>query len=79
MTSASSASVAPSSVPGGQRSVVATAGEGWPPRRPYLEGNAPSLPPQGRDDLRVVRISRPIKPCTRCARLVNPFAPPSGL
>ena len=33
----------------------------------------PSLPPQGRDDLRVVRISRPIKPCTRSARLVNPL------
>ena len=47
-------------------------------RRPHLEGNAPSLPPHGRDDLRVVRITRPIKPRTRCARLVNPFAPPSG-
>jgi len=31
-------------------------------RRPHLEGNAPSLPPQGRDDLRVVRISRPNPP-----------------
>ena len=39
-----------------------------------MEGNAPSLPPhQGRDDLRVVRISLRIKPCTRSARLVNPL------
>ena len=30
------------------------------------------MPPHGRDDLRVVRISRPIKPCTRSARLVKP-------
>ena len=43
---------------------------------PHLEGNAPSLPPQGRDDLRVVRISRPIKPCTRISR---PIKPPHSL
>jgi hypothetical protein len=105
--------------PGGQRSVVATASGGMtsassasvaPPLPPHLEGNAPSLPPQGRDDLHVVRTWRatlrrchrmggmtsassaslapsspalaPLvwsSPRTRSARLVNPFAPPSGL